>query len=98
MFVLGSYGAAVLFCVITMFCWGSWANAQKLAEKNWRFELFYWVFSFGVLLMALFFSFTLGNNGGPGRPFFADLPQAEPHHILSALIGGVIFNVANTLL
>ena len=98
MFILSSYAMAVFFCVITMFCWGSWANAQKLAEKQWRFELFYWDFSLGVLLLSLLFALTLGNTGGPGRPFFSDLSQAAGSNILSAFIGGIIFNIANTLL
>ena len=41
MFVVHSYSLAVVLCVITMFCWGSWANTRKLASKGWRFELFY---------------------------------------------------------
>ncbi|MFB3061163.1 MAG: multidrug DMT transporter permease, partial [Candidatus Binatia bacterium] len=59
MFVLGSYAWAVVFCVITMFCWGSWANTQKLAQKNWRFELFYWDYAIGVVLLSLLFGLTL---------------------------------------
>ena len=51
MFVLQSVPWAVAFCVVTMLCWGSWANTQKLAGKRWRFELYYWDYVFGVLLM-----------------------------------------------
>jgi hypothetical protein len=40
MFTVSSLGLAVLFCVITMLGWGSWANTQKLAGKTkWPFEL-----------------------------------------------------------
>jgi glucose uptake protein len=98
MFVLQSYGLAVVFCVITMLCWGSWANTQKLAGKRWRFELFYWDYVFGVLLMALLFAFTLGSMGEHGRGFLADLRQAEAASLGSAVLGGVIFNAANILL
>ena len=42
MFVVNSYSLAVIFCFITMLCWGSWGNTQKLAGKTWRYELFYW--------------------------------------------------------
>ncbi|MGK5082598.1 GRP family sugar transporter [Bdellovibrionota bacterium FG-1] len=98
MFILNSYAMAVLFCVITMLCWGSWANTQKLAAKNWRFELFYWDYSFGVLLLALGLAATLGSNGIEGRPFLADMEQAGRSNIGSAFIGGVIFNIANILL
>ncbi len=98
MFILNSYALAVLFCVVTMFCWGSWANTQKLARKDWRFELFYWDYALGVLLISLIFGFTLGNTGGAGRAFVADLAQADSDVLMSALIGGVIFNAANILL
>jgi len=43
-----------------MLCWGSWANTQKLATKEWRFYLLYWDFAIGVFLWALLLAFTLG--------------------------------------
>jgi glucose uptake protein len=98
MFVVHSYPLAVLFCVITMFCWGSWANTRKLASKEWRFELFYWDYAIGVLLLALALGLTLGNTGGEGRSFVPDLAQASSASIGSALLGGAIFNLANILL
>jgi glucose uptake protein len=98
MFILESYSLAVLFCIITMFCWGSWANTQKLAEKSWRFELFYWDYVIGILILSLAFAFTLGSSGEQGRGFLADLQQADNNNIQSALIGGIIFNLANILL
>jgi glucose uptake protein len=98
MFIVKSYPVAVAFCVVTMFCWGSWANTQKLVGKQWRFELFYWDYTFGVLLAALFFASTLGSWGDSGRGFLADLRQANPANIGLALLGGVIFNAANILL
>jgi len=98
MFVLESYPWAVVFCVITMFCWGSWANTQKLAKKGWRFELFYWDYTIGVLLLAIVLGLTLGSSGSAGRPFTDDLHQASHANIYSALFGGAIFNLANILL
>jgi glucose uptake protein len=98
MFVLQNYTWAVVFCVITMFCWGSWANTQKLARKGWRFELFYWDYVIGVLLLSLLLGLTLGSHGTAGRPFLADLEQASHSSIYSALLGGAIFNLANILL
>lgn len=98
MFIIQTYSTAVLFCIITMFCWGSWANTQKLAAKNWRFELFYWDYVIGILLLTLIFAFTLGSNGTQGRRFMDDVQQADGSHLLSAAIGGVIFNAANILL
>ena len=98
MFIIQDYSLAVLFCVITMLCWGSWANTQKLASKSWRFELFYWDYVIGILLFSLIGAFTLGSMGGEGRSFLDDLKQADGANIGSALLGGVIFNAANILL
>jgi glucose uptake protein len=98
MFILQSYPLAVIFCVITMFCWGSWANTQKLARKGWRFELFYWDYTIGVLLLSLLLGLTLGSSGQDGRSFLADVSQSSRSSIVSALIGGAVFNAANILL
>lgn len=98
MFIVQSYGVAVLFCVITMLCWGSWANTQKLAGKTWRFELFYWDYVIGILLFSLVSAFTLGSVGDLGRGFLDDLSQASASNIGRALLGGIIFNAANILL
>lgn len=98
MFIIESYAVAVLFCIITMFCWGSWANTQKLASSAWRFELFYWDYVIGIVLLSLLFAITLGNNGSEGRSFFEDVQQADGTNVRSAMLGGVIFNAANILL
>jgi glucose uptake protein len=98
MFILQSYSFAVLFCIITMFCWGSWGNTQKLASKTWRFEYFYWDYVIGLVLFSTFSAFTLGSFGSEGRNFLSDLPQADLHNIGSAFLGGIIFNASNILL
>jgi glucose uptake protein len=98
MFILNNYPAAVMCCIITMFCWGSWANTQKLAARTWRYELFYWDYVVGILLFSLVLAFTLGSMGSGGRGFVADLAQAGGENIGSAIIGGIIFNAANILL
>ena len=92
------YPAAVGLCIGTMLCWGSWANTQKLASQEWRFQLFYWDYSIGIVLTALLFAFTLGSTGSAGRSFLVDLAQADLHWLGSAFLGGVIFNLANILL
>jgi glucose uptake protein len=98
MVVVESYPVAVVMCFITMLCWGSWANTQKLASKEWRFQLFYWDYAIGVLLLALLLAFTMGSSGSAGRGFLADLAQADRAPIWSALLGGIIFNLSNILL
>ncbi len=98
MFIPSSYSLAVLLCVITMLCWGSWANTQKLASKSWSFPLFYWDYVLGILVLTLLFGLTIGSNGSAGRPFLEDLAQANQQAYLSAFLGGVIFNLANLLI
>ncbi len=98
MFIVQDYALAVIFCFITMLCWGSWANTQKLAGKSWRFELFYWDYVIGILIFSVISAFTLGSTGEQGRSFLDDIQQAGSNNILSAFIGGIIFNAANILL
>lgn len=98
MFIVHDYSLAVFLCVITMLCWGSWANARKLAPAQWRFELFYWDYALGVLLITFLLGITLGTLGSGGRSFFADLLQARGASIGHALLGGAVFNLANILL
>jgi glucose uptake protein len=98
MFIIESYTTAVLFSILTMLCWGSWANTQKLASSNWRFELFYWDYVIGIVLLSLIFAFTLGSSGNQGRSFVADLQQADQGALASAFWGGIVFNAANILL
>jgi glucose uptake protein len=98
MFVVHSYALAVVFCVITMLCWGSWANTRRLAGRDWRFELFYWDYSLGVPLLTLALGLSLGSAGTEGRGFVSDLSQASSGSVESALLGGAIFNLANLLL
>ena len=98
MFVVESYPLAVALCFITMLCWGSWANTQKLASRNWKFQLFYWDYGTGVLLFALALALTLGSHGLHGRNFAEDLAQGTSASFWSAFLGGVLFNLSNILL
>ncbi|NQU84472.1 MAG: multidrug DMT transporter permease [Mariniphaga sp.] len=98
MYIVNSYSLAVVLCIITMLCWGSWANTQKLASKEWSFPLFYWDYTLGVIILSLVFGLTLGSSGDSGQAFIPNLLSATPKVILFALLGGVIFNIANLLL
>ena len=98
MYIVQDYSLAVIFCVVTMLCWGSWGNTQKLASKTWRYEFFYWDYVIGVLLLSLISGFTLGSIGTEGRSFLPDLAQANLASLGSAFLGGIIFNAANILL
>lgn len=98
MFIVQSYPLAIFFCFITMLCWGSWGNTQKLAARTWRYELFYWDYVVGLLLFSVLSAFTLGSFGAEGRSFIANLAQADAGNLASAFLGGVIFNASNILL
>ena len=98
MFIVQNYSLAVIFCFVTMLCWGSWGNTQKLASKTWRYEFFYWDYVIGILLFSIVSAFTLGSVGTEGRSFITDLAQADLQNLGSAFLGGIIFNAANILL
>ncbi len=98
MFIVSSYTLAVVLCFITMLCWGSWANTQKIAAKSWRFELFYWDYVLGILLFSLLFGLTFGSSGAKGMNFIASISQASTSSIVNPIIGGIIFNLSNILL
>jgi glucose uptake protein len=98
MVLIQNYTLAVLLCAVAMICWGSWQNTQNLIGKSWRFEHYYWDFSIGILLFALAMAFTFGSLGTAGRSFIADLRQAGLQNLLSAAIGGIIWNIGTLLL
>ena len=89
--------AALLFTILSMLCWGSWANTFKMAGK-WRFELFYFDFAIGVMVASLVYAYTLGNSGFDGFLFMDDLMHSGKRQWLDGFIGGIIFNIANMLL
>lgn len=91
-----SYAVAFAMMFTTMICWGTWSNMQKIAK--WRFELFYWDFSIGVLILMIVGAFTLGTFGSTDEPFLQTLSGSTSSHYLMAVGSGVIFNIANFLL
>jgi glucose uptake protein len=99
MFVVDSLPIAIVFCVVTMLGWGSWANTQKLAGKaKWPFELFYWDYAIGVFLFSLLFAATLGSFGSAGMPVRENLHSAAWAFVIPAFVSGAIFNLSNLLL
>jgi len=92
-----TYGLAFLFMILSMLCWGSWANSMKLCP-GYRFQLFYWDYVIGLIAAAILWGSTLGSLGAVGRSFDADLAHSGTLPILLAMAGGAIFNVANLLL
>ncbi len=97
-FIPQIYSVALVIMVLSMLCWGSWANTQKLA-KNWRFELFYWDYVWGILLCAILIGLTFGRTDPlSSDSFFQNLNTAGRHNMVYAFIGGAVFNLANLLL
>src|SRR3974390_419535 len=91
------YSIVLSFMIVSMLCWGSWANTLKLCP-GFRFQLFYWDYVIGLLVGACLWGFTLGSLGSAGKPFLVDIAQANLRNALLAFVGGVVFNVANLLL
>src|SRR5260370_29492060 len=83
--------------IVSMLCWGSWANTRKLTI-GYAFSLFYWDYVLGILLGSVLWGFTLGNIYGGDSAFLPNLLAANRSHVLFAVTGGVVFNVANLLL
>jgi glucose uptake protein len=87
----------LLMTIISAICWGSWANTYK-GVKNYRFELFYWDYAIGIFLISLVLAFTMGSTGHDSSSFLNNVQSADRSNIVSTLVGGAIFNLANLLL
>ncbi|HLY18053.1 MAG TPA: hypothetical protein VKR61_12565 [Bryobacteraceae bacterium] len=92
-----TYLATLLVLLVSMLCWGSWANTQKMSGK-WRFELFYFDYAFGVLITAVICAFTLGSLGFDGFSFLDDMMNGGKRYAAIGFGAGMIFNLANMLL
>jgi glucose uptake protein len=92
-----TYIGALLLMILSMLCWGSWANTLKLCP-GYRFQLYYWDYALGLASAAIFWGVTAGSHGHAGTPFMSDIVQASLPALVFAVVGGVIFNIANLLL
>ncbi|MGD0993668.1 MAG: GRP family sugar transporter [Gemmatimonadales bacterium] len=97
MFVPHTFGLALVMTVLSTICWGSFANTMKFTG-TYRFELYYWDYAVGIVLISLVLAFTMGSVGGGETAFLANLRSAAPANLAWAAIAGFIFNVANFLL
>jgi len=97
MFTPSSLSIALLMMITSAICWGSWANTYK-GVKNYRFELFYWDYAIGIFLISLVFALTMGSSGHDASSFLSNVHSADTSNIVSTLVGGAIFNLANLLL
>lgn len=97
MFTPHNLETALLMMIMSAMFWGSWANTYK-GVKNYRFELFYWDYAAGIFLISLILALTMGSTGDPASSFLNNVRSADTRNIVLAMIGGVIFNLANLLL
>jgi glucose uptake protein len=97
MFTPSSLTIALMMMITSAICWGSWANTYK-GVKNYRFELFYWDYAVGIFLISLVLALTMGSTGHDANSFLANVHSADTANIVSTMIGGAIFNLANLLL
>src|SRR6202030_230711 len=97
MFVPHSFALALLMMITSAVYWGSWANTFK-GVKNYRFELFYWDYAVGIFLISLILAFTMGSTVDDSSSFLNNVRSADGSNILSTLVGGAIFNLANLIL
>jgi len=97
MFTPHSLDVALLMMITSAICWGSWANTYK-GVKNYRFELFYWDYAVGIFLVSLVLALTMGSTGNDASSFLNNVRSADGSNIVSTMIGGAIFNLANLLL
>jgi len=97
MFTPPNLSIALLMMITSAICWGSWANTYK-GVKNYRFELFYWDYAIGIFLISLILALTMGSSGRDSSSFLMNVQATSASNIVSALVGGAIFNLANLLL
>ncbi len=97
MFVPHSFSIALLMVIFSTICWGSWANTFK-GVKNYRYELFYWDYAVGVVLISLLLGFTMGSVRAGSSSFLANVHMADGRNIVAALIGGAVYSLGALLL
>jgi len=98
MFTPQTYPMALLLMTLSMLCWGSWANTQKIT-RSWPFELYYFDYTLGLLVVALAIGLTLGRiHPSSVDSFFLNLQTASPRSLWLAFAGGAVFSVGNILI
>lgn len=91
-----SFSAGLAILVVSLLCWGSWANTLK--SRKWRYELYYIDFSFGFLIFAVIAAFTLGSLRSTDLTFQDNFLITGYRKMAYAIAAGAVFNIGNLLL
>ena len=97
MILPATQAATLALLVISLICWGSWANTLKLAGK-WRFELYYYDFAIGFAVLAAVAAFTGGSLNSGELTFQDNFLITGYRSMVYVIASGVIFNLGNMLL
>jgi glucose uptake protein len=92
-----TYVAGALLLILSMLCWGSWANTLKLAGR-WRFELYSYDLSVGVVVCAAILAFTFGSLNPSELTFQENFLIVSYRKMADCVGAGMVFNLANMLL
>jgi glucose uptake protein len=97
MILPASSSIALAILVISMICWGTWANTQKLARPR-RFELYYFDFLAGFLLIAIVAAFTLGSFNSNELTFQDNFLITGYRNMVWAAGAGMVFSIGGIFL
>lgn len=92
-----TYASVLVVLLISFFCLGIWPSMFKKSGPQWRFELFYFDFAIGTLLLSLIAAFTVGTFGSE-MAFSDRMLVAGRSAQAYAIAGGFLFNLGNMLL
>jgi glucose uptake protein len=97
MILPASLASVLILLVLAAVCTAAWPIFQKLTGK-WRFELFYYDFSFGVLVCALVAAFTMGQFLPKELSFSDNFLIASKRQMVWGIGAGIVFNLGNILM
>src|SRR3990167_3522699 len=87
-----TFAASLGLMVLSMLCWGSWANAFSMTRGQYRFELFYWDYAVGVMLGVLALAAVLGPHSAV---FHGPMDVSK---VAWGIGSGVVFSIGTVLL
>jgi glucose uptake protein len=92
-----TYVAGVLLLILSMLCWGSWANTLKLAGR-WRFELYSYDLSVGVAVSVAILAFTFGSLNPNELTFQENFLIVSYRKMAYCAGAGMVFNLVYIVL